>query len=73
MGSFVAALILVGGSLGDVFGERRVFSVGVLGFGLSSLGPLVGGQLIERAPHPAVCRLTRAGRGSFVTPGEPAH
>ena len=33
----LAALILVGGSLGDVFGERRVFSVGVLGFGLSSL------------------------------------
>ena len=33
----LAALILVGGSLGDVFGERRVFGVGVLGFGLTSL------------------------------------
>jgi EmrB/QacA subfamily drug resistance transporter len=33
----LAALILVGGSLGDVFGERRVFSLGVLGFGASSL------------------------------------
>ncbi|HEV2786630.1 MAG TPA: MFS transporter, partial [Solirubrobacteraceae bacterium] len=33
----LAALILVGGSLGDVFGERRVFSIGVLGFGLTSL------------------------------------
>ncbi len=33
----LAALILVGGSLGDVFGERRVFSAGVLGFGASSL------------------------------------
>ncbi len=33
----LAALILVGGSLGDVVGERRVFSVGVLGFGASSL------------------------------------
>jgi EmrB/QacA subfamily drug resistance transporter len=33
----LAALILVGGSLGDVFGERRVFSLGVLGFGVSSL------------------------------------
>jgi EmrB/QacA subfamily drug resistance transporter len=33
----LAALILVGGSLGDVFGERRVFSTGVLGFGVSSL------------------------------------
>lgn len=33
----LAALILVGGSLGDVFGERRVFSAGVLGFGITSL------------------------------------
>jgi EmrB/QacA subfamily drug resistance transporter len=33
----LASLILVGGSLGDVFGERRVFSVGVLGFGVSSI------------------------------------
>ena len=33
----LAALILVGGSLGDVFGERRVFSVGVVGFGFTSL------------------------------------
>ena len=33
----LAALILVGGSLGDVLGERRVFSVGVLGFGLTSI------------------------------------
>jgi EmrB/QacA subfamily drug resistance transporter len=33
----LAALILIGGSLGDVFGERRVFSLGVLGFGASSL------------------------------------
>jgi EmrB/QacA subfamily drug resistance transporter len=33
----LAALILVGGALGDVFGERRVFSLGVLGFGATSL------------------------------------
>ena len=33
----LAALILVGGSLGDVFGERRVFSLGLLGFGTSSI------------------------------------
>ncbi|MEA2284252.1 MAG: hypothetical protein QOJ21_295, partial [Solirubrobacteraceae bacterium] len=33
----LAALILVGGSLGDVLGERRVFSAGVLGFGLTSI------------------------------------
>src|SRR6187200_2547500 len=33
----LGSLILVGGSLGDVFGERRVFSIGVGGFGLGSL------------------------------------
>ena len=51
----LASLILVGGSLGDVFGERRVFSIGVLGFGASSLvcalAPsievLVGGRVLQ--------------------------
>jgi EmrB/QacA subfamily drug resistance transporter len=33
----LGALILIGGSLGDVFGERRVFSIGVAGFGAASL------------------------------------
>ena len=33
----LGSLILVGGSLGDVFGERRVFSIGVGGFGVMSL------------------------------------
>ncbi len=33
----LASLILVGGSLGDVFGERRVFSIGLVGFGVTSM------------------------------------
>lgn len=33
----LGAFILIGGSLGDVFGERRVFSLGVAGFGAASL------------------------------------
>jgi EmrB/QacA subfamily drug resistance transporter len=33
----LGSLILIGGSLGDVFGERRVFSIGVGGFGVVSL------------------------------------
>ena len=36
-GLFLAALILAGGSLGDVFGRRRVFVIGTLVFALSSL------------------------------------
>jgi EmrB/QacA subfamily drug resistance transporter len=33
----LASLILIGGSLGDLLGRRRVFSAGVAGFGLTSL------------------------------------
>jgi EmrB/QacA subfamily drug resistance transporter len=33
----LGSLILVGGSLGDMFGERKVFSLGVAGFGVASL------------------------------------
>lgn len=33
----LASLILVGGSLGDALGERRVFTAGVVGFGITSL------------------------------------
>src|SRR3954447_19024111 len=51
----LSALILVGGSLGDLFGERRVFSLGVGGFGLASLvgaiapgiGFLVAGRAVQ--------------------------
>ena len=34
----LASLILIGGSLGDIYGERRVFAIGVTAFGLLSLG-----------------------------------
>jgi EmrB/QacA subfamily drug resistance transporter len=33
----LGSLMLVGGSLGDVLGERRVFTIGVAGFGVTSL------------------------------------
>jgi EmrB/QacA subfamily drug resistance transporter len=33
----LGSLILLGGSLGDIFGERRVFALGVGGFGVASL------------------------------------
>ncbi len=33
----LGSLILIGGSLGDIFGERRIFSLGVAAFGVLSL------------------------------------
>ena len=33
----LASLILIGGSLGDIYGERRVFAIGVVAFGVFSL------------------------------------
>lgn len=49
----LGSLILVGGSLGDLYGERRVFALGVSGFGLASLGcalaPSIGALVAIRA------------------------
>jgi EmrB/QacA subfamily drug resistance transporter len=46
-------LTLVGGSLGDVFGERRLFVLGAAGFGVVSAGcalaPSVGALIVARA------------------------
>jgi EmrB/QacA subfamily drug resistance transporter len=49
LGSF----ILIGGSLGDIYGERRVFSIGVAAFGVFSvacaIAPTIGVLLAARA------------------------
>jgi EmrB/QacA subfamily drug resistance transporter len=60
----LGSLILVGGSLGDVFGERRVFSIGVAGFGVISL-------LCAIAPTIEVliaCRALQGAFGALLTP-----
>jgi EmrB/QacA subfamily drug resistance transporter len=54
----LGSLILVGGSLGDLFGERRVFSIGVAGFGGVSL-------LCAIAPGIEVLIACRALQGAF--------
>ncbi len=50
---FLAALILVGGSLGDHFGRRRIFAIGIAVFTLSSiwggLSPTVLSLILARA------------------------
>ena len=49
----LGSLILLGGSLGDIFGERRVFALGVGGFGAASLlcaiAPTIGLLVAFRA------------------------
>jgi EmrB/QacA subfamily drug resistance transporter len=49
----LGSLILIGGSLGDLYGERRIFSIGVGGFGIASLGcalaPSIGALVALRA------------------------
>jgi EmrB/QacA subfamily drug resistance transporter len=62
---FLGSLILVGGSLGDLFGEKRVFQIGVAGFGAVSL-------VCALAPSIEVLVAGRALQGAFgalLTPG----
>src|SRR3954468_921620 len=49
----LGALLLVGGSLGDLFGRRRAFAAGLVGFGAASLlcavAPTIGALIVFRA------------------------
>lgn len=61
----LASLILLGGSLGDRFGRRRVFVWGTVSFALASL-------LCGLAPNPEVLILARVLQGvggALLTPG----
>jgi EmrB/QacA subfamily drug resistance transporter len=48
----LGSLILIGGSLGDIYGERRVFALGAAGFGLFSiacaLAPTIEALIVAR-------------------------
>ncbi len=60
----LGSLILVGGSLADLFGERRVFALGVGGFGLVSLA-------CAAAPSSGIliaCRALQGVAGALLTP-----
>jgi EmrB/QacA subfamily drug resistance transporter len=60
----LGSLILIGGSLGDIYGERRVFATGVAAFGALSiacaLAPTIGLLIAARALQGAA--------GALVTP-----
>jgi EmrB/QacA subfamily drug resistance transporter len=60
----LSSLILIGGSLGDLFGARRIFEVGVIGFGVTSVfcavAPTIELLVLSRALQ-GVC-------GALLTP-----
>jgi EmrB/QacA subfamily drug resistance transporter len=60
----LGSLILIGGSLGDLYGERRIFALGVGGFGAASLlcalAPTIGALIAARALQGAA--------GALLTP-----
>ena len=61
----LASLILLGGSLGDRFGRRRIFVLGTVWFALASL-------LCGLAPNPEVliaARVLQGVGGALLTPG----
>ena len=57
----LGSLILVGGSLGDLYGERRIFALGVAGFGVASvlcaLAPTIETLVAARAVQGATSAL----------------
>jgi EmrB/QacA subfamily drug resistance transporter len=60
----LGSLILIGGSLGDIYGERLVFTVGVAAFGVTSvacaLAPTIGVLI--------AARVLQGAAGALVTP-----
>jgi EmrB/QacA subfamily drug resistance transporter len=61
----LGSLILIGGSLGDLFGERRIFMIGVAGFGavsvICAVAPTIGVLVVGRGLQGAF--------GALLTPG----
>src|ERR687895_365865 len=58
----LGSLLLIGGSLGDIFGERRVFAFGVAAFGVTSLACALAPTIeILVAARALLCALGLAG------------
>ena len=65
----LAALLLVGGSLGDHFGRRRIFAIGV---GLFALASAACG-LAQNAQQLIAARALQGVAGALLTPGQPGN
>jgi EmrB/QacA subfamily drug resistance transporter len=61
----LSSLLLIGGSLGDVLGQKRVFVVGVAGFGVTSALCAVASSI----PELCVFRSMQGVCAALVTPG----
>ena len=61
----LAAFLLLGGSLGDLLGRRRVFAVGAVGFAAASLLCAAA----PTAPLLVAARLAQGVAGALLTPG----
>src|SRR5713101_3694837 len=66
----LGSLILIGGSLGDIYGERRIFAIGVAAFGLLSLAcalaPTIETLIAPRALAIIVAAFTPKERGAAI-------
>ncbi len=62
---FLSALILIGGSLGDLFGRRRAFAIGIVLFALASLAC----ALSSRIEFLIAARAVQGIGGALATPG----
>jgi EmrB/QacA subfamily drug resistance transporter len=60
----LGSLLLIGGSLGDIFGERRVFALGVGAFGVTSVACAIA-PTIEIL---VVARALQGAAGALLTP-----
>ena len=59
-----ATLLITGGRLGDIFGHRRIFVIGIVGFTLASLGATLSqtGDLL------VTCRVLQGGFAGIMMP-----
>ena len=59
-----ATLLITGGRLGDIFGHRRIFVIGIVGFTLASLGAALSqtGDLL------VTCRVLQGGFAGIMMP-----
>ena len=62
---FLSALILVGGALGDLYGRRRMFSIGIVIFALSSIAC----GLAANPTQLIIARCIQGVGGAIATPG----